>query len=146
LFRGLQATSAVAERLAPSVDPLVVALENERLRVGFAEARELFDPRTLAGSIDRLLQNIVTLPQKLDEVLTLASEGRLSVKLNVHEEPEQKRVKDRTVSLVASLVALTALAFLLRQVAPVYGAAAERIGMVMLLIVGGWLLVAAARL
>jgi ubiquinone biosynthesis protein len=146
LFRGLQATSAVAERLAPSVDPLVVALENERLRVGFAEARELFDPSTLAGSIDRLLQNIVTLPQKLDEVLTLASEGRLSVKLNVHEEPEQKRVKDRTVSLVASLVALTALAFLLRQVAPVYGAAAERIGMVMLLIVGGWLLVAAARL
>jgi hypothetical protein len=146
MYRGLQAIARSAERLAPAHDALLGALESERLRVGFAEARELFDPRALPGAVDALLQNVVNLPQKLDEVLTLAAEGRLSVKLHVPEAREEQRVRDRTVSLVASLVALTALAFLLRQVAPSYGAAAEWIGMVLLLVVGGWLLVAAARL
>jgi ubiquinone biosynthesis protein len=146
MYRGLQAINALAERLAPAHDPLIAALESERLRVGFAEARRLFDPRALPGTLDTLLENMVSLPQKLDDVLTLAAEGRLSVKLHVPDAPDQKRVRDRTVSLVASLVALTALAFLLRQVASAYGGIAEGIGMVLLLIVGGWLLIAAARL
>jgi len=50
------------------------------------------------------------------------------------------------VSLVASLVIMTGLTVLLRQVAPAWGPAFERLGFLLLMIVGGWLLVAAARL
>ena len=146
MYRGLQAVAGAAERLAPAHDALLAALESERLRVGFSEARQLFDPRALPVALDALVQNMVNLPQKLDDVLTLAADGRLSVKLHAPEAREQRRVRDRTVSLVASLVALSALALLLRHVVSGYGAVAERIGMVLLLMVGGWLLVAAARL
>jgi len=146
MYRGLQAIAGAAERLAPNRDALLAALESERLRIGFSEARQMLDPRALPGALDALVQNMAGLPQKLDDVLTMAAEGRLSVKLHVPESPEHRRVRDRTVSLVVSLVALTAVAFLLRQVAPAYGPAAEWIGAMLLLIVGGWLLVAAARL
>jgi hypothetical protein len=50
------------------------------------------------------------------------------------------------VSLVASHVTLVGVAFLVRHLAPVYGDDVERIGAVLLLILGGWLLVAASRL
>jgi predicted unusual protein kinase regulating ubiquinone biosynthesis (AarF/ABC1/UbiB family) len=146
MYRGLQAIAGATERLAPNRDALLAALESERLRIGFSEARQMIDPRALPGALDALVQNMASLPQKLDDVLTMAAEGRLSVKLHVPESPEHRRVRDRTVSLVVSLVALTALAFLLRQVVPAYGPAAEWIGAMVLLIVGGWLLVAAARL
>jgi hypothetical protein len=50
------------------------------------------------------------------------------------------------VALVTSLVALVGVAFLVRQIAPVYGNDVERAGAILLLIIGGWLLTAAARL
>jgi hypothetical protein len=64
----------------------------------------------------------------------------------VPEAQESRQVKNRTVSLVASLVILTGLTFVLRHVAPSWGPGVERLGFLLLLIVGGWLLVAAARL
>jgi hypothetical protein len=47
---------------------------------------------------------------------------------------------------VASLVTLVGVALLVRHLAPAYGMGVERVGAVLLLIIGGWLLVAAARL
>ena len=89
---------------------------------------------------------MVNLPQKLDDVLTLAAEGRLRVKLHIPEATEHRQARNRTVSLVTSLVALIGVAFLVRHVAPAYGAGVERVGAALLMVVGGWLLVAAARL
>jgi predicted unusual protein kinase regulating ubiquinone biosynthesis (AarF/ABC1/UbiB family) len=146
VFRGLHAVTAAAASLAPARDTLQSALESERIRLGLNQARDLVDVRGLPGSLDRLLRDLITLPQKLDDVLTLAAEGRLTVKLAVPEARESQRVRNRTVSLVSSLVTLTALALLLQHVVPAYGIYAERVGMVLLLVVGAWLLVAAARL
>jgi hypothetical protein len=64
----------------------------------------------------------------------------------VPDAEEGRRVRNRTVSLVASLVTLVGVSFLVRHLAPAYGADVERIGAVLLLMIGGWLLVAAARL
>jgi hypothetical protein len=89
---------------------------------------------------------MVTLPQKLDEVLTLAAEGRLRVKLQVPETNENRAARRQTILLVANLVLLAAIAALVRRLAPASGPGLERIGVAALLIVGGWLLVAAARL
>ena len=79
-------------------------------------------------------------------MLTLAAEGRLRVKLQVPEASENRSVRRQTILLVANLVLLGAIASLVRHLAPAYGAGLERLGVAALLIVGGWLLVAAARM
>jgi predicted unusual protein kinase regulating ubiquinone biosynthesis (AarF/ABC1/UbiB family) len=145
VYRGIQTVEHLVEVLAPDEDVLLGALQDDRLRLGLAEATQLIDPRTLEARLDSALQEMVRLPQKLDEVLTLAAEGRLRVRLQVPESGGSRRTRRQTVLLVAGLVVLTAVASLLRHMAPAYGPAVERLGVVVLLVAGGWLLVAAAR-
>jgi predicted unusual protein kinase regulating ubiquinone biosynthesis (AarF/ABC1/UbiB family) len=146
LYRGIQAVSELVARLAPDTDPLLEALENERLRLGTAEVQKLIDPRELARVPDQLLHDLVQLPQKLDEFLTLAADGRLRVKLHIPDAGEGRRVRNRTVSLLSSLVTLIGVWFLVRHLSPALGPDVERVGTLLLLIIGGWLLIAAARL
>jgi predicted unusual protein kinase regulating ubiquinone biosynthesis (AarF/ABC1/UbiB family) len=146
LYRGIQAVSAATTRLAPDRDVLLAALRGERSRLGLGAATDVPDPRALPVALNKLLQELVHVPQKLDEVLTLAASGRLRVKLHVPDAEESRRVRNRTVSLVASLVMLVGVAFFVRHLAPGYGAEVERVGAVLVLAIGAWLLVAAARL
>jgi predicted unusual protein kinase regulating ubiquinone biosynthesis (AarF/ABC1/UbiB family) len=146
VYRGVGAVAGLAHALAPDEDALLSAFQDVRLRLGMSEAAQLLDPGAMTARLDSALREMVTLPQKLDEVLTLAAEGRLRVKLQVPESADARRVKQQTTLLVANLVVLTAIASLVRHVAPAYGPGLERAGVVALLIVGGWLLVAAARL
>jgi predicted unusual protein kinase regulating ubiquinone biosynthesis (AarF/ABC1/UbiB family) len=146
LYNGLETVAGIADRLAPNVDTLLGAFEDERLRIGVGQAGHLLDPQHLAITIERAVQELVELPQKLDDVLTMASEGRLRLNLQVPETDETEHVRNRTVLLVTTLVAFAGLASMLRHLVPVLGLGAERVGAVVLLIVGGWLLIAAARL
>ena len=146
LYRGIHAISAATSRLSPDQDTLLAALRDERSRLQIAGAREALDPRALTYGLDKVVENLVHLPQMIDEVLTLAASGRLRVKLHVPDAEDGRRVRNRTVSLVASLVSLVGVAFLVRHLAPAYGDDVERIGAILLLILGGWLLVAASRL
>jgi hypothetical protein len=50
------------------------------------------------------------------------------------------------VLLVTTLVAFAGVASVLRHLVPALGLGAERVGALILLVVGGWLLIAAARL
>lgn len=146
VYRGLAAVAAIAETLAPHEDVVLSALQDIQLRRGITEATAVFDPGTIGARLDSALSEMVNLPQKLDDVLTLAAEGRLRVKLQVPETRSDRRVKHQTIGLVAGLVLLAAIASLVRHVAPAYGPGLERIGVVFLLVAGAWLLVAAARL
>jgi ubiquinone biosynthesis protein len=146
MYRGLHALAAATAALAPDTDALLAALQEERLRVGFGSAQPLIDPRALPATLDKLLQDMVHLPQKLDEVLTLAAAGRLRVKLHLPHDDAARRSRNRTVSLVSSLVVLTALAFTLRHVPATQLPGLEQIGALVVFVVGLWLLVAAARL
>ena len=146
LYRGVEAISAATTRLMPEHDTLLDAFQAEQRRLAFVEARRGLDPNALPVALSSLMRDLVQLPQRLDDILTLAAEGRLRVKLHVPDAAEGRRVRNRTVSLVASLVALVGLAFVLRRVAPVYGMGVEQIGAILLMVLGGWLLVAAARL
>jgi predicted unusual protein kinase regulating ubiquinone biosynthesis (AarF/ABC1/UbiB family) len=146
VYRGLHAATGLAWRLAPQDDALAGALQDERLNIGVAEARQLIDPRAATATLDRLLQDMIHLPQKLDDVLTLAAEGRLRVKLNVPDDDAVQHTRNRTVLLIAMLAALVGVASIARQLAPAFGDGAERLAAVVVLLLGGWLLVAAARL
>ncbi len=145
IYRGIRAAATVLETMAPDEDVLLGALHDDRLRVGLAEAGQMLDPRAMQARLDVVLQEMVGLPQKLDEVLTLAAEGRLRVRLQVPESSDSRRVKHQTIQLVAGLVVLAALAALLGRIAPASVPLLERAGVLVLLVVGGWLLVAAAR-
>lgn len=146
LYRGIHAVSAATARLARNDDTLLVALHGERLRLGLSEVQRLFEAGTFPAAVGEMARNLIHVPQKLDELLTLAAAGRLRVKADVPDAGERREARNRTVSLVASLVTLVALTFLVRHLSPVYGANFEWLGAVLVLVVGGWLLAAAARL
>jgi len=146
LYRGIHAIATATSRLAPDEDTLLAALRDERSRRQIAGARQALDPQAIPYGLDKVVRTLVQLPQMLDEVLTLAASGRLRVKLHVPDAEEGRRARNRTVSFVASLVTLVGIAVLVRHLAPEYGDNVERIGAILLLLVGGWLLVAAARL
>ncbi|HSL23713.1 MAG TPA: AarF/UbiB family protein [Vicinamibacterales bacterium] len=146
LYRGLQAVAQIAHDLAPDVDTLLRALEDERLRIGLSQAGELLSPRYAVATLDRAIQELADLPQKFDDVLTMASQGRLRMNLQVPEAEENERVRNRTVLLVTTLVAFAAVATIARHLAPAFGVGIERAGAIILLLVGGWLLFAASRL
>lgn len=146
LYRGLQAVAQIAHELAPDVDTMLRALEDERMRIGLAQAGELLDPRNAVATLDRAIRELADLPQKFDDVLTMAAQGRLRMKLQLPEADENERVRNRTVLLVTALVAVAAVATILRHVAPTADAGGERVAALILLLVGGWLLLAASRL
>jgi hypothetical protein len=146
LYRSVHALSLRAEALAPGRDVLMLGLQDVRLRIGLSEAQQLVNPLNLPAALDKLLANMVNLPQKLDEVLTLAAEGRLRLKLHLPSSEEQRRLRNGTVSLIAGLAVLASSAFLFRVVVPEPGVALERIGALVLLVAGFWLLKAARDL
>jgi ubiquinone biosynthesis protein len=146
LYRGLQAVAQIAQDLAPDADTLLRALEDERLRIGLVQAGELLDPRNAVATLDRAIQELADLPQKFDDVLTMAAQGRLRMKLHLPEARENEDARNRTVLLVTALVAFAAAAMILRHLVPAAGEAGERVGALILLLVGGWLLFAASRL
>ena len=146
LYRAVHALSLRAEALVPGRDVLTLGLQDVRVQIGLSEARQLINPLAVPAAVDKLLANMVNLPQKLDEVLTLASEGRLRLKLHMPASDEQRRIRNGTVSLIAGLAVLASLAFLLRVAVPAPGVVIERLGALALLAAGFWLLKAARDL
>jgi uncharacterized membrane protein len=130
----------------PDEDIVLAALQDVQLRRGLSEAATVFEPAAMGARFDTALREMVTWPHKLDEVLTLAAEGRLRVKLQVPEARENRTIRRQTILLVANLVLLVAVVSLVRHLAPAYGPWLERVGVIAMLIVGGWLLIAAARM
>ena len=145
MYRGVAAIAAMTHALAPEDDAMLVALQDARLLLGASDAARLLGPPALASRFESALREMVTLPQKLDEVLTMAAEGRLRVRLQVPESAERRAVTHQTVQLVAALVLLIAIVSPVHQAAPAYGPMVERLGSLVLLAVGAWLLVAAAK-
>jgi hypothetical protein len=146
LYRGIHAISTATARLAPHSDTLLEALHAERLRLGLSEAQRLLDSDALPASLTGMARDLVQLPQRLDDLLTLAAAGRLRIKADVPDAGDRREARNRTVSLVASLVTLVALTFLVQRLAPAYGPQMEWMGAVLVLVVGGWLLASAAHL
>lgn len=144
LYRGIHAVSAATTRLAPEYDTLRDALEEERLRLAFTEAERLLEPSI--ATLENLLPDVLNVPRRLDEILTRAADGKLRVKVHVPDTDDRRETRNRTISFVASLVALVSLTFFVRHLSPAFGANLEPAAALLVLIVGGWLLLAASRL
>lgn len=146
VYLGLHDVAALTAGMQSDEDAVAAALRDEQLRAGLAGARQALEPGAMAATVAERLQDALELPRVLDNVLTLASEGRLRVRLNVPEGASAARTRNRTVMMVATVVALTGLAVVARDVAPAFGVGVEKAAAVAVLVLGGWLLIAAARL
>ena len=74
-YRGLFAITSIAQQLAPESDPLLEGLQDARLLAGLAQVQEVMGLQQFGDQMDKYAAMMVGLPQRLDEMLTLASEG-----------------------------------------------------------------------
>ena len=114
--RGLFAITRVAQQLSPETDPLLEGLQEARLLESVARMREMFSLERLGDHADRYAALLMAMPQRFDQALTLASEGRAQVKLHVPENVSQQRHKNSIAVMTALLLLLAAVAFALPRV------------------------------
>jgi predicted unusual protein kinase regulating ubiquinone biosynthesis (AarF/ABC1/UbiB family) len=114
--RGLFAITRVAQQLSPETDPLLEGLQEARLLESVARMREMLSLQRLGDHVDRYAALMMATPQRLDQMLTLASEGNARVKLHVPETASHQRQKNSTAVTTAMLLLFAAVVFALPRV------------------------------
>jgi predicted unusual protein kinase regulating ubiquinone biosynthesis (AarF/ABC1/UbiB family) len=146
-FRGLFAITSAAQQLSPETDPLMEGLQEARLLASAAQMRDMFSLQHLGDHVDKYAAIMMTMPQRFDQLLTLASEGTPRVKLHVPETSSGRRQKNSVAVMTAMLFLLAAVAFALPRVtgALVGNEWAGRINATVFIACGALLLMAAGR-
>lgn len=145
--RGLFAISRIAQQLSPETDPLLEGLQEARLLESAARVREMLSLQRLGDHVDRYAAMMMAMPQRFDEMLTLAPEGGTRLKLHVSETASQRQQKNSVAVMAAMLLLLNAVAFALPRVTNVLvgGDWAGRINAIAFIACGALLLLAAGR-
>lgn len=110
--RGLFAITRIAQQLSPETDPLLEGLQEARLLESVARMREMLSLQRLGDHLDRYAALMMATPQRLDQMLTLVSEGSARVKLHVPETASHQRQKNSAAITTAMLFLLAAVALL----------------------------------
>ena len=109
--RGLFAAGLAARRLAPGRDALFEGLQDARLLTGASQVRQALSFENWGGQLDRYALLLAALPQRLDEMLTLAAEeDPRPARPAVEDRP--RRAESSHLVLAAALMALAAVALL----------------------------------
>ena len=145
--RGLFAVTRLAQQLSPETDPLLEGLQEARLLESVARMREMLSLQRLGDHADRYAGLMMAMPQRLDQMLMLASEGNARVKLHVPETTSHRRQKNSAAIMTAMLPLLAAVAFVLPRVTSSFLGSdwAGRINAVAFIACGALLLLAANR-
>ncbi|HEV2846335.1 MAG TPA: AarF/UbiB family protein, partial [Thermoanaerobaculia bacterium] len=146
LYRGLFAVALLSRRLAPGCDPLSEGLQEFRLLAGFSQVREAMSFDSWSGQLDRYALLMVSLPQRLDELLTRASEEDARP-VSPREGRAPRRAESSHLVLAAALMVMAALALLLHHFvqAGALAGQGEKVSATLFLVVGGLLLWALGR-
>jgi ubiquinone biosynthesis protein len=146
-YRGLFAIMGSAQQLAPESDPLFEGLQDVRLLASIEQARKMMSLDQLGDQMDKYAAMMMGLPQRLDEMLTLASEGGARVRLHVPETTAHRRRKNYSAVVASLLLVLAAVAFVLPRVTASLFAEewANRVNAVVFIACGALLLRAAGR-
>jgi ubiquinone biosynthesis protein len=146
-YRGLFLIAAAAEQLAPRHDSLSRGLEEVRLLELLGQFHQMIALRPLRNDLDKYATMIMELPKKLDDVLTLASEGNTRLKLRIVESADRRRQKNSLAVSIALLLMVATVILLAHHLAINGGAGvwAERIGAILCVLIGAMLLRVASR-
>lgn len=141
-FTGLVHLARLARRLAPGRDPLRSGVEGARLAAGFGEVTRLLDPEQAQALLGNLLETMLVLPRRLQEVLGLAADGRAHIRLEMVEPPGERRRKNVSAATSAALLAMVAVVLLAHHLAAAgaLGPWPERLATVLLAVLGLYLL------
>lgn len=140
-YRGVAQLAAQVRLLAPASDPLRDGLERARLAAGLGDVMRLFERQEMKDLLGTYAAAFLALPQRLNELMTLASEGRASLKIEVVEPPQERRRKDFSAASLAALLAIVAVVLLAQYLTSVssLGPWVERIAAVLLAALGVFL-------
>lgn len=141
-YQGLFWAARISQRLAPRADPLREAQEDLRWLASWNQFRQLADPRRMGESLEENLASLLELPQKLDQVLSLATGEGGRLRLRVEESATSRRIKDSSVAVIALALVMAVLVLVAMEL-PTLGfeeSAVQRIGAAAFLLVGGALL------
>lgn len=146
-YRGLFTIATVARQLSPETDPLLEGLQDARLQESLARVREMFSLRQLGDQSDRYASMMMGLPGRLDEMLTLASEGGMRLKVRAPDSPSGRSRQNSSTAVTALLLLLAGAVVLLPRVAAalVGEAWANRVGTLVFILLGALVLRAAGR-
>jgi hypothetical protein len=115
-YRGLFAVARLAQQLSPGTDPLLEGLQEARLLESVTRMRELLSVQRFGDRVDRYAALMMAMPQRLDQMLTLTSDGNARIKLHVPETTSHQRQKNSAAVMTAMLLLLAAIAFALPRV------------------------------
>jgi predicted unusual protein kinase regulating ubiquinone biosynthesis (AarF/ABC1/UbiB family) len=140
LCRGLFAAGVVGRRLAPERDALFEGLQDARMLAGVSQVREALSFESWGGQLDRYALLLAALPQRLDEMLTLAAEGSLRPAPPAEGPPQ--RAESSHLVLAAALMVLAAVALLAHRFVQMgaLGGRGEVVAGVLFVCIGGVLL------
>jgi len=146
-YRGLARLAAAARRLAPGRDALREGLEAARLTAGMDDVMRLFGREQIKEVMGDYAAALLTLPERVNELLNLAAEGRVTVKVEVVEPPAERRRKDLPALTLAALSAMAAVVLLARHLesAGLFGPWPERVAAALLGLLGAFLFLGARR-
>ncbi|HYL05416.1 MAG TPA: hypothetical protein VE075_05220 [Thermoanaerobaculia bacterium] len=116
-YRGVACLAAAARRLAPQRDALREGLEAARLTAGLGEVTRWLDPQQLRDVLGSYAAVMLAMPQRAEELMSLAASGRINVKVEVvaPEPPAEARRKDSSAASIAVLMAMAAVVLLAHQ-------------------------------
>lgn len=146
-YRGLFLIAAAAEQLAPRHDSLSQGLKEVRLIEMLGQFQQMIGLRPLSNDLNKYATMMMELPRKLDNVLTLASDGNARLKVRVTEGAARSKQRNIPVVSIALFLMLVSVVLLTRYLAMNSGAAAwaERIGAILCVLIGAMLMRVASR-
>ncbi|HVT60568.1 MAG TPA: AarF/UbiB family protein [Thermoanaerobaculia bacterium] len=143
-LRGLCAAASVARRLSPEGDALREGLQEVRLLAGMTQVRQAIDPAHWGSHLDRYAAAFVEMPQRLNELLMLADEGRARVRSERLDEALPRRSQGMRSAALLMLMAVVVLVMHRLAGSGLSGAWPEAIAGLVFLVLGGLLLRGAA--
>jgi len=146
-YRGLFLIAAAAEQLAPRNDSLLQGLKEVRLIEMLGQFQQMIGLRPLSNDLHKYATMMMELPRKLDDVLTLASEGNARLKLRITEGAASSKQKNMLAVSIALSLMLVTVVLLAHHLAmnSAAGAWAERIGATLCVLIGAMLMRVASR-
>lgn len=133
-YRGVARLAMQVRPLAPASDPLRDGLERARLAAGLGDVLRLFERQEMKDLLGTYAAAFLAMPQRLNELMNLAAEGRASLKIEVIEPPQERRRKDYSTASLVALLAVVAVVLLTQYLASAgtFGPWVERIAAVLL--------------
>ncbi|MCP3963354.1 MAG: AarF/ABC1/UbiB kinase family protein [bacterium] len=113
-YQGLFWAVASARRFAPQSDPMGEALRDFDWLSGWNQLRQMTTPQQMGSSLESYLGGLVELPQKIDRILSLATEEGKGFRIPA-PTPVTRRRRNSVVAVLSLGLAMAALVLLSEQ-------------------------------